>query len=266
MSAAVLTRGSSGKELREFFSAVAEREERGNGFPADLDSVWRLAGYAHREDAAWDLRANYAEGVDYLCFGQDAPGGADYYLSVPCMEFFALRKWRAAFDTYRDVFRQRRKKQAAQRLPIADKLLWARAAKELLALDAEAMWSLMERIAEAEGLPMPERKAAEEPEREKEEGQELLPAAELLARSGVKMSARSFNERLKRTGLLQERKAEGKARGAWELSEAGKAYARQEERYVRIPTPSIRWRADRFAALLDLLGIAHGEGGKEARP
>ena len=266
MSAAVLTRGSSEKELREFFSAVAEREERGNGFPADLDSVWRLAGYAHRDDAAWDLRANYVEGTDYLCFGQGTPGGADYYLSVPCMEFFALRKWRAAFDAYRDVFRGRRKKQAARRPAIADKLMWARAARELLALDAEAMWSLMERIAEAEGLPMPERKATEGAGNGNTEEPELLPAAELLARSGVKMSARSFNERLKRLGLLQERKAEGKARGAWELSEAGKAYARQEERYVRIPTPSIRWRADRFGELLGQLGMQQGKGGKEARP
>ena len=75
--------------------------------------------YSEKSKAVRALRENFIENVDFTTIAQNGEGGkfarTDYFLSLPCMEFFIARKVRPVFEVYRQVFHKAvRSKQLSQ--------------------------------------------------------------------------------------------------------------------------------------------------------
>ena len=106
----ILTKESTSNEIKSYFSAILELSKSENEFPINLDEVWMLV-YTRKSDAVEALQnSSFIEGVDYQVLRknpQNPNGGrptVDYYLTVPCLEFFIARRIRPVFEVYRQVF------------------------------------------------------------------------------------------------------------------------------------------------------------------
>lgn len=107
----ILTKQSSDNEIRSYFNAILELSKSDKEFPVNLDEVWMLV-YNRKEEAVRSLTTSdlFIQGVDYQILRRNAENSkrgrpaSDYYLSVPCLEFFIARKVRAVFEIYRQVF------------------------------------------------------------------------------------------------------------------------------------------------------------------
>lgn len=105
----ILTRDCDNAILRQYFGAIYQLSHDGSEFPINLDSVFSLV-YRKKSDAVSVLRKTFIEGIDFKVLRnlpQNSKGGrgiTDYYLSVPCLEFFIARKVRPVFDVYRRIF------------------------------------------------------------------------------------------------------------------------------------------------------------------
>ena len=110
----VLSKSSTGEDLKRYFTAVLELSKSDNKFPINLDEVWPLV-YNRRDKAISTLRKNFFEGEDFVCIeNQSLPqmvervwGGQNkvsYFLSISCLEYFIARKVRPVFEVYRQVF------------------------------------------------------------------------------------------------------------------------------------------------------------------
>lgn len=104
-----LTKQSGENEIRSYFNAILELSKSDNEFPVNLDNVWMLV-YAAKEKAVRALKENFIEHIDYQILAQNGEKSGkgrpstDYYLSIPCLEFFIARKVRPVFEVYRQVF------------------------------------------------------------------------------------------------------------------------------------------------------------------
>lgn len=107
----ILTKQSSENEIRSYFNAILELSKSEKEFPVNLDEVWMLV-YNRKEEAVRSLTTSdlFMQGVDYQILRRNAENSKrgrpafDYYLTVPCLEFFIARKVRAVFEIYRQVF------------------------------------------------------------------------------------------------------------------------------------------------------------------
>lgn len=107
----ILTKQSSDNEIRSYFNAILELSKSDKEFPVNLDEVWMLV-YNRKEEAVRSLTTSdlFIQGVDYQILRRNAENSkrgrpaSDYYLTVPCLEFFIARKVRAVFEIYRQVF------------------------------------------------------------------------------------------------------------------------------------------------------------------
>lgn len=107
----ILTKQSSDNEIRSYFNAILEFSKSDKEFPVNLDEVWMLV-YNRKEEAVRSLTTSdlFIQGVDYQILRRNAENSkrgrpaSDYYLTVPCLEFFIARKVRAVFEIYRQVF------------------------------------------------------------------------------------------------------------------------------------------------------------------
>lgn len=107
----ILTKQSSENEIRSYFNAILELSKSEKEFPVNLDEVWMLV-YNRKEEAVRSLTTSdlFIQGVDYQILRRNAENSkrgrpaSDYYLTVPCLEFFIARKVRAVFEIYRQVF------------------------------------------------------------------------------------------------------------------------------------------------------------------
>lgn len=105
----ILSKKSSESEIKRYFNAVLELSKSDNEYPINLDEVWMLV-YPRKDHAVRSLKDNFIENVDYQVFlknGENQKGGRpseDYYLTIPCLEFFIARKVRPVFEVYRQVF------------------------------------------------------------------------------------------------------------------------------------------------------------------
>lgn len=119
----VLSLSSSNEEIRKYFTAILKLSKSDNEFPVNLNEVYPLA-YARKQAAVRALLSNelFIEGEDYKTLtisgegadsnvltknGENLKGGrptTEYYLSVPCLEYFIARKVRPVFEVYRQVF------------------------------------------------------------------------------------------------------------------------------------------------------------------
>lgn len=109
MEALCKTSGES--EIKAYFEAVYKLRESREEFPVNFDDVWMLV-YQDKHKAVKELKDKFMQDIDYKAFNQkvECQNGIgyskriDYFLTVPCMEFFIARKVRPVFEVYRQVF------------------------------------------------------------------------------------------------------------------------------------------------------------------
>lgn len=107
----ILTKQSNDSDLKRYFLALQEISHSGDEFPVDLDEVWMLV-YARKDKAVEALAKDeyYKQGSDYQVFhqnGENSKGGRPtikYYLTLSCLEYFIVRRVRAVFEVYRQIF------------------------------------------------------------------------------------------------------------------------------------------------------------------
>lgn len=135
----ILKKGTDENTLLQYFGVVHELSRSGNEFPINLDQVYPLV-YSRKDKAVESLKSTFIEGIDYQVNQNFPPNGEkfnkevydfspngqkidlvvdnsaansvkvrgrkkdQYYLSVPCLEFFIARKVREVFEVYRKVF------------------------------------------------------------------------------------------------------------------------------------------------------------------
>ena len=94
----VLSKSSTGEDLKRYFTAVLELSKSDNKFPINLDEVWPLV-YNRCDKAISTLRKNFFEGEDFVCIEiQSLPqmvervwGGQNkvsYFLTLSCLEYY----------------------------------------------------------------------------------------------------------------------------------------------------------------------------------
>lgn len=106
-----LTKESSEKDIRRYFTTVLEISKSKNEYPIDFDEVWALV-YSAKNKAVKELKDKFIENIDYQPVDQmvehlNGIGSSKiikYYLTVSCLEFFIARKIRPVFEIYRQVF------------------------------------------------------------------------------------------------------------------------------------------------------------------
>lgn len=125
-----LSKSSTEEQIRQYFLSIVELNHSDEEFPVNLDDVWPLV-YSRRQEAVRALIAKdsyfvqdvdyhvlrrnaqnskLTKDIDYQVFhknGENSSGGRptiDYHLSVPCLEYLVVRKVRAVFEVYRQVF------------------------------------------------------------------------------------------------------------------------------------------------------------------
>ena len=111
MANIVLTKSSGEEEIRSYFGAILELSKTDNEFPVNFDEVWMLV-YKDKHKAIEELKDKFIQDVDFKAVTQkvECSNGVgssrrvDYYLAIPCLEFFIARKVRRVFEVYRQVF------------------------------------------------------------------------------------------------------------------------------------------------------------------
>lgn len=106
-----LSKTSNETDLKNYFNAILALQNSNKEFPVNLDDVWMLV-YGRKEEAVRSLVGNeqFMQGVDYQVLRKNAenPKGGrpakEYHLSIPCLEYFIVRKVRPVFEVYRQVF------------------------------------------------------------------------------------------------------------------------------------------------------------------
>ena len=255
----VLTKESSEKEIKAYFAAVLKLTESQNEFPVNLDEVWPLV-YGRKEEAVRTLTSSkqFIEGIDYQVLRRNAEnlkGGRptdDYYLTVPCMEFFIARKVRPVFEVYRQVFHTTAKN-VASAVPapkLSEKLMWVREVKKLLNLNETSTLSLLEKlVSEPNKLPLPDYTPSKGI---------LKSATELLKERGMDLTARDFNLQAMLKGYLCEqtrKSSNGGAKTFKAITEKGRPYGENQVSPKNPRETQPLWYADKFGELLKELGI-----------
>lgn len=106
-----LSKESSESEIKAYFNEILKLSQSDNEFPVNFDDVWMLV-YQYKHKAVNELKEKFIENVDYQAITQkvECKNGVgysrriDYYITVPCLEFFIARKARSVFEIYRQVF------------------------------------------------------------------------------------------------------------------------------------------------------------------
>ena len=104
-----LTKSSTSEEIKEYFNAILKLSKASEKYPVNLDEVWMLV-YSRKSDAVEALQRDFVENEDFQVLRrnpQNPQGGRplnEYLLSVPCLEYFIVKKVRPVFEVYRKVF------------------------------------------------------------------------------------------------------------------------------------------------------------------
>ena len=264
----VLTKESGKEEVKKYFTAVLELSKSSEEFPVNLDEVWMLV-YSEKGKAVRALTTNeqFIEGIDYKVLSRNAEnslaqngkqdwGGnnrIDYYLSVPCLEFFIARKVRSVFEVYRQVFHHVVQGMLPTPNSYEDKvrgsLAWVDGIKSLLNLSNAAVLNLTSQVAEPLGLPVPESI--------KSEGA-LLSARDLLKKHNVGISSQAFNKLAEANGLLEtlyRTDSKGKQKPFKNITKEGLEFGENRNDKHNLNETHPEWYVALFAELLEKLGI-----------
>lgn len=254
-----MTKESSEKEIKAYFAAVLKLTESQNEFPVNFDEVWMLV-YEDKRSAIHELKDKFIKDVDFQTVrkkvqASNAAGyvwADDYYLTVPCMEFFIARKVRPVFEVYRQVFHTTAKNVAAA-VPapkLSEKLMWVREVKKLLNLNETSTLSLLEKlVSEPDKLPLPDYTPSKGI---------LKSATELLKERGMDLTARDFNLQAMLKGYLCEqtrKSSNGGAKAFKAITEKGRPYGENQVSPKNPRETQPLWYADKFGELLKELDI-----------
>ena len=122
-----LTKNSDNELIKTYFTKVLELKNSGKEFPINFDEVWRLV-YSRKDKALDVLKSEFIENEDFIIVKSQSVenqrlrqnGGIvenqedrkiggnlrekDYFLSVPCLEYFIAKRVKSVFEVYRRVF------------------------------------------------------------------------------------------------------------------------------------------------------------------
>lgn len=247
----ILSKESSEKEIKSYFNAVLKLTQSKNEFPVNLDEVWPLV-YGKKSDAVESLKKDFLKGVDYQVLRQNPqnPQGGrpteDYFLTVPCMEFFIARKVRPVFEIYRKVFHHA----ANNAVPkISEKIQAATWAAKFLNLNESSKLMLAKQILDPLGLPTPDYTQSKGI---------LKSATELLRDRGMDISAQIFNQRAVERGFLcnMTRKSSSGAEKTFKsITDKGREYGENQVNPNNPKSTQPLWYDNRFDELVRELGF-----------
>lgn len=202
-----LSKGSGENDIRKYFTAISELRKSGEEFPVSLEDVWPL-GWTTKGNAVRDLMNSktYVQDVDYKVFiknDKNLLGGRstnEYWLSIPCLEFFIARKKREVFEVYRQVFHKAMEQAeltAKEPEENPTELMQAIKAISNLRISDEAKEAYIRKIMDQD-TPK-----AVPPARELPAPGGFLSATVLLKRHRVNLTASEMNETLEDLGLME---------------------------------------------------------------
>lgn len=254
----ILSKESSESEIKRYFNAVLKLSQADNEFPINLDEVWPLV-YPRKDHAVRELTDSFIQGVDYQVFlknGENPQGGRptnEYYLTVPCMEFFIARKVRPVFEVYRKVFHHtvnNAKPQSLTPTKVRASLEWVKGVSEMLNLNDSSKLMLLGQVAQPLGLPVPDYTPSHGI---------LKSATELLKAHNVPVSVQDFNKLLVEKGYLTtltRKSTGGKDKPFKSITDKGLPYGENQVNPKNPKSTQPLWYEDKFAELLELAGLA----------
>lgn len=185
----ILTKESSQELVRNYFNGVLELKKRNEEFPVDIDEVWQLV-YSERGKAVRALKSNFIEGEDYkISFAQNgnrkigSSHKQEYHLSLPCLEYFIVRKVRPVFEVYRQVFHK-----VAEREPLSQ--------AQMLLQSAQLLVDIENRQKETEQRTLAIEQKLERMEEERKDATEQLLQSPLSEETVPEMSIRDVIRKL----------------------------------------------------------------------
>lgn len=249
----------SREQLMAYFKSVCKLvDETHDEFPVSLDDVWPLV-YSAKEKAVRALTTSdqFIEDIDYRVLsrsGENPLGGRptnDYYLSMPCFEFFIARKKREVFEVYRQFFHKARRGEMTLPQPpsnpqlayVQTQLYLADALADRLRLNDASRLGMYQSIAAPYNLALPQYVQSKGV---------LKPVSTLLKEVGSDMSALRFNTLLVDAGYLKNETRTttgGKAKSFRSITEKGLAYGKNLENPKNQKETQPHWYVDRFAEL-----------------
>lgn len=194
----ILTKDSSRNEIENYFRVILQLSKSKEEFPINLNDVWALI-YSQKSDAVSALKKGFIQDIDYQVLRQNPqnPQGGrpsdEYFLSLPCLEFFIARKVRDVFEVYRKVFHVTANL-AESSASTSDAMAWIAFVGKELNLNNSSKLLLMKQWGDSKGLPTPDYVESKDV---------LLSASELLKRNNVNVSARVFNLAMIDKGLIE---------------------------------------------------------------
>lgn len=199
-----LTKQSSENEIKDYFKAVLKLAKSQKEYPINFDEVWMLV-YEDRRSAIYELKDKFIQDVDFQMVRKKVQASNvagfvwadDYYLTVPCMEFFIARKVRPVFEVYRKVFHKAAENISLNLTPtrVKTSLEWVKGVREILNLNDSSTLFMLKQVGDPLGLPTPDYTLSK--------GQLLAPTI-LLQQHGVQISTREFNQKMMDAGYLKE--------------------------------------------------------------
>lgn len=215
-----LCKKSNSSDIKEYFEAIGNLQASGKEFPVCLEDVWPLA-YVSKHKAVEALKNSglFIQDADYQVFtrsGENPKGGrpsAEYWLSIPCLEFFIARKKREVFEVYRQVFH----KVMTPTMSESDALIDTVQHIMSLPVDNRVKSDLIKRINQSEYKALPDYRNTElypvtigakgEPVPiDEDSGPARSSATKLLRRYRAPIRVDEFNEILCRMGYLERRR------------------------------------------------------------
>lgn len=178
----------------------------------------------------------------------------NYYLSVPCLEFFIARKVRDVFEVYRQAFHKTAKK-IENKDPMAmnantlynlrmKAVAWT---AKMLNLSEESKLRMIQAITDPLGLPSPDYV--------KSQGV-MHSATYLLKERSNPISILQFNQKMIVAGYLEEKERPSKSKGISRfkcLTEKGLAYGENEVCPKNVLETQPHYYDDKFDELLEKL-------------
>lgn len=247
-----LTKNSISSDVKLYFEEIVKLQASGNEFPVSLDDVWPLV-YSAKEKAVRALKSGdfFVQDSDYQILAQNGEKSGrgrnadEYFLSIPCLEYFIARKKREIFEVYRQVFHRAISTQSMSK---ADAIVDTVQHIMSLPLDNEAKTELIQRINNDGIRALPEGKGLTLPPAA---GDGMISATRLLRKHGVTINVEYFNDVLCSIGYME------RVNAGWRsycvLIDEGLKYGRNK------PNPYYRGRTmpvyseDTFGELLNVV-------------
>lgn len=144
----MLTKQSTENEIVSYFRGVRELSLSGKEFPVNFDEVWCIV-YKDRRTAVAELKDKFLQDIDYQTVRKKVESSNiagftyanDYFLTLPCMEYFIARKVRPVFEVYRRMFHKTMDALTAPSYQIEDPIkraqAWIEEQKKRIALESE---------------------------------------------------------------------------------------------------------------------------------